>query len=577
MSVHALAQYQNPEIIKSVYTGVGDNLNETTRFGTLTGFSTPRIGGVVRLQNQQVVDLTSNHLEYIKPEGGTLQTCPFNSSNTVAFNFRPEGKIRDISLHLTAKAASGKKIGLKTPYPFLIKRYFWHVGQSTFEESPMSNHYDALLLTMAAEFEGRKESWGYGNFFEREEYRHFHPKYQTLENSGPNADIDLLIPLNSFWVNKEFDPAGTNLPAFRLELTFEDASNFSDATAYTDIEVDNNHTYLMVRTERATHQRALATKNLFLTRRVHTRCILPQKLNVRGETYLVNSTMKFNIGSNLQGLLTGIIFHLSPTELKGSETAADEVWTVTDAATAGSLCAVGISYLGTTKPLAYNANAATVQAALDEIYPGYINSGCITVGTGFLSDGGSTITFTGGMGKMPHGSEGRNINTFLDVDANTSGTAVGYNKTTPGVRSSYAYMGIPIESVLLQVNGQPGVISSREIPRQMLLEYTKEGLLNPNAVIEEFDNAYYLLPFCKKFGESYATGRLYGVLPISNTNVELHIKTLPAAKLPTRFTYSGTWYLHATAYKVVEFVSLPAKNGTTNAVSLNFITPTTTV
>lgn len=574
MSTLAQSRYTEPAAIATVFTGVGNNLTETTRQGTVTGYSSNN--GVTRLQNQQVVDLTSQHLEYIQPEV-TLPTNPFDGSTVTTFHFRPEGKIKDLSLHLRLKAASGKTIGINSPTPFMIRRYFWRFGQSTFEEPPMSNHYDALLLTRAPEYMGRKDPWGYGNWIEHEEVRHYHPAFQTLENTGVNADIDFMIPLNSFWVNKEIDPDGTNLPPFTLEITWANYNRFSTASAVTDIETVPSETFLQIRTERSSRPRAVAIRNLFTSQRVHTRCILPQKVTTQPQTYQVDGLMKFPIGGNLQGLLTGLIFHLSPTDSVGSQTAANEVWTVTDAATAGAQCALGISQLGVTKPLAYNASASTLQSALDELLPGRVNDGYIAAGTGFLSNASSTITFVGGLGAMPHGSEGRNVFTVLDVDAATGGTSVTYNKTTAGVRVDKAEHGIPFKNVLLQVNGQPGVISSREIPRQVLLEYTKEGILNPDAVIEHHDNAYYLLPFCKNFGESYATGRLYGVLPITNTNVELHINTLPAAKLPGRFTYSGSWYLHCTAYKVVEFVSIPARGGTRNTVALNFITPSATV
>lgn len=574
----SVAHFQKlePAIIQSRFNTLNNNLSETSRHGTRTGFVETG-SNIQRLALQNKVDLRSHHLQFYDTDTPMVAT-PFNGTQVTTFNLRPDGPIEDISLHVRLIADTGKLVGIHAPTPFMIRRYFWRIGNSTFEEPPMSNYYDALLLTKEEAYDSRKKAWGFGNWFEPYPLCDVHPRYFSVAESGKNAYVDVLIPMNSFWVNKQLDLAGNNLPPITLEITWAHLSSFADtALTATDLQVDPSATWLMVRTERSTRTRSGLIAEVFRRSRVHIRCILPQHVQTAAVPYQVDSTMTFDIGQNLQGLLTGLIFHLSPTLDYHTESAANEVWTVTDAATAGSQCSLGISQLGFTKPLAYNANEATTQAALDQLKPGCIDSDHIDVGTGFLSNGASTITFQGGLGSMPHGAEGRNIVTVTDIDTTSGGTAVAYNVTTPGVRKSRAFMGIPIDTALLMVDSQPGIISSRPIPHALMLEYTKEGVLNPKAIQEYDDNAYYLLPFCKNFGESYATGQLSGVMPCTNTNVQLQIKTFPAAKLPTRFTYSGSWHLHLTAYKVVEFVSTPARNGTVNQFQLNFMHPTSSV
>lgn len=575
----SVAHFQKlePAIIQSRFNTINNNLSETTRNGSVSGFVDTG-AGIKRLASQNRVDLRSHHLHFYDPDT-PIPPTPFNGTQVTTFNFRPDGPIQDVSLHLRLIADTGKVVGIHAPTVKMLRRVFWRFGNSTFEEPGMSNYYDALLLTTEEQYDARKGAWGFGNWFERYPLCDVHPRYFTVTATGKNSNIDVLIPLNSFWVNKQIDLAGNNLPPFTVEVTWSALSSFADTSlSNSDLKVDPSATWLMVRTERSTRARSTAIAELHKRNRVHIRCILPQHVQVSPVNYVVGDTMTYDIGQNLQGLLTGLIFHLSPTNDVHTESAANEVWTVGAAATAGAQCQVGISGLGFTKPLAYDASTSVAQAALDQICPGKLDSDHIEVGTGFLDDGSGTITFKGGLGAMPHGAEGRNIVTITDIDTTSSGTAaVGYNITTPGVRKTRDFMGVPIDTVQLMVDSQPGIISSRPIPHSLLLEYTKEGLLNPKAIQEQDDNAYYLLPFCKNFGQSYATGQLTGVMPCTNTNVQLQLKTFPTSKMPTRFTYSGQWYLHLVAYKVVEFISTPARNGTTNQIQLNFMHPVSTV
>lgn len=555
--------------VSAKFSGAANKLTETLRGGSISGLVNSG-NGIFRRAAQNVVDLESLHVELIEPTA-PMSTTPFNGVTVSQFTIRPDGPIEDLSIRLRLSAANGKgPIGIHVPTTFFVDQYFWRFGESTFEEPPISNYIDQLYLTNETEYAARNQSWCLGNFFEREEIREYHPSYISVSDSGANADIDVYIPLNSFWVNKEFDLQANQQPAFILQVRWADISAISNTTStVTDLVVDPAYTHLVVRTKRPTVARTLAIQNVYQRSIVQTRCILPQHVEVPPVTYVVDGKMKFNIGANLQGLLTGIIFGLRPTSNLG--TPANEVWTVIDAASAGASTTLHLSGLGFTKPLAYNANEATTQAAINEIRPGFISEDNIDVGTGYLSDGSSTISFVGGMGGMPHASEGRAICVTGAPDWAGTTTAT-YALTTPGVRKIHPFMTAPIDTMTMYVQGQTGVISSQALSAQTLGEFTMEGILNPDAFKPNDDNAWYLLPFCPKFGESYATGRLHGVMPVQNTNVQLEIKTLPANKLPTRFTYSGDWALTVIAYKLVEFVSKPTGRGLCS-VKLDFAHP----
>lgn len=552
------------------FSGPVNKLLETVRQGSISGFV--HTGqGIFRNAKQNVVDLQSLHVELIEPTA-PLPTTPFNGVNVSQFTIRPDGPIEDLSIRLRLKAASGKNVGIHVPTTFFIDHYFWRFGESTFEEPPLSNYIDQLYLTNENEYRARNHSWCLGNFFEKEEVREYHPSYISVTDTGANSDIDVLIPLNSFWVNKEFDLQANKQPAFILQVRWANITDISNTTStVSDLTVDPAYCHLVVRTKRPTVARTLAIQNVFQKSIVQTRAILPQHVEVPPVDYVVDGKMKFNIGANLQGLLTGIVFGLTHPL---STTATDEVWTVIDKATAGASTTLHIGGLGFTKPLAYDANAATTQTAINQIVPGQISADNIKVGTGYLSNDSSTISFVGGMGGMPHASEGRAICVTGAPDWAGTTTAT-YALTTPGVRKTRPFMTFPIDTVTMYVQGQTGVISSQAISSQTLGEFTMEGILNPDAFKPDHDNAWYLLPFCPNFGESYATGKLFGVMPVQNSNVQLEVKTLPTNKLPPQWSTlqpGDSTTMTVIAYKHVEFISKPTGKGLCS-VKLDFSHP----
>jgi hypothetical protein len=136
-----------------------------------------------------------------------------------------------------------------------------------------------------------------------------------------------------------------------------------------------------------------------------------------------------------------------PVALTAANTAGDEVTDIATHLTTTSggnytisvnASANGITY--TTASLAYNATAATIEAALDTASPATIVNGDIAVaeaGSVGLSDGNCSFTCSGNLASVPV------LITATDVDLSGSGAGVGaVTRTTPGRKDRNAYQAL---------------------------------------------------------------------------------------------------------------------------------------
>lgn len=558
--------------VLSSFNNVKGVVAESLRMGgTKHGYVTTEMGS--RHAKQAKVDLNSLHIEEVEPDSA-LPTTPFDGVTVTRFTFKPDGVIRDLSVLMRIKAASGQTPGIHTGTPYLIKDLRWEIGQASFVEHPDAVHFDTLFLTRKEEYDVRKKALLYGNFFEEQPQRNYHPRYVTLTNSTYE---DILIPLGSWWFEKELDLRANGAPHITVQITWAAVTDFSNtpSVANTHVEVEPSYSRLLIQTTRPSKERSLAIRSVFRSSNVYTRVILPQKIEVPPITYVSAGTMTYNVGAGMPGLVSAIAFLLRPVSqgTPENETYADSA--ATDATASAALVWAGV---GSTASLAATTNTANTQTAINAIKPGQTTAANLAfTGTTFLSTGDGAITFQGGLGGQPHASQGRPLVSVV-TGATIGDTEVisTYEIDNPGVRQHRNFQGIPIDSVTMLVDGHTGIISTRPIREVILKEMTQEALSggNPEAFLPDHDNAYYILPFTDAFAKDVQCGTLHGVQPITNQNIQLQIVTKPDALISSLYTLSGSWYLTVLAYKVAEFVFRPSANGQSTA-QLNFIHPNT--
>lgn len=122
----------------------------------------------------------------------------------------------------------------------------------------------------------------------------------------------------------------------------------------------------------------------------------------------------------ITGATKGVTYYLDPG------TNEVQTITITGSPTGGTFT---LTYGGkTTAAIAYNANAAAVQSALEALSS--IGSGNVVCGGGALPDSGVTVTFKNTLG-------GQDVALITHTDSLTGGTspAVSVAETTPGVTS----------------------------------------------------------------------------------------------------------------------------------------------
>jgi hypothetical protein len=160
---------------------------------------------------------------------------------------------------------------------------------------------------------------------------------------------------------------------------------------------------------------------------------------------------------------------IQPVALTADNTAGDEVTDIATHLTTTSggnytlsvnATANGITY--TTASIAYNADAATIEAALDTASPATVVNGDIAVaeaGSAGLSDGNCSFTCSGNLASVPV------LITIADVDLSGSGNGVGaVTRTTPGRKDRNAYQALFDMNIVDGAGNDAGESPSMTLP-----------------------------------------------------------------------------------------------------------------